>query len=340
MAATSAEQFFAVLEKSRLLAPTQLAQARSATAPGDDPMTIAKRLVRQDLITRWQAGQLLAGRSALGLGKYRLIELLGRGVKSSVFLAQHTTMNRRVALKIISREASRDPAALKRFLADARAIAALDHPNLVPAYSVDNEGDRYYLVTEYVEGVDLQRLVDEDGPLDWQRAVDYIRQAADGLDYAHQHHMVHHGIRPSKLLVNLQGVLKIIDLGLAWLGDGEWLTAVGQDARETDAVDYLAPEQTLEGAKPDARADIYSLGCVLHFVLVGHPSFRRGTPSQRMLAHQTRDLPDLQAEQPKVPPELAAICKRMVAREPADRYPTVGEASRALAQWQDGLAGR
>ena len=236
---------------------------------------------------------MLAGRSAFYLGKYRLIELLGRGGMGSVFLGQHVTMNRRVALKVISREVSKDPAALQRFLADARAIAALDHPNIVQAYSVDNEGDRYYLVTEYVEGVDLQRLVDEDGPLDCDRAADYIRQAADGLEHAHQHHMIHYGIRPSKLLVNLQGVLKIVDLGLAWLSEGQRLATAVRDQQELDAVDYLAPEQTLKDGKPDARADIYSLGCVLHFALIGHPSFRQGTPSQRILAHQTRDLPDL-----------------------------------------------
>ena len=231
MAVTSAEEFFAVLEKSKLLIPAQLAQARAAAGEGDDPKTIAKRLARQELITRWQAGQLLAGRSAFYLGKYRLIELLGRGGMGSVFLGQHVTMNRRVALKVISREVSKDPAALERFLADARAIAALDHPNIVQAYSVDNEGDRYYLVTEYVEGVDLQRLVDDDGPLDCDRAVDYVRQAADGLEYAHQHNMIHYGIRPSKLLVNLQGVLKIIDLGLAWLSEGEWLAPAAGDRR-------------------------------------------------------------------------------------------------------------
>ena len=131
----------------------------------------------------------------------------------SVFLGQHVTMNRRVALKIISREVSKDPASLERFLAEARAIAALDHPNIVQAYSVDNEGDRYYLVMEYVEGVDLQRLVEKEGPLDCDRAVDYIRQAADGLDHAHQHNMIHCDIKPSNLLVNLQGVVKILDLG-------------------------------------------------------------------------------------------------------------------------------
>ena len=138
MAVTSAEELFAVLEKSKLLIPSQLAQARASAGPNDNPTTIARSLARQQLITRWQAGQLLAGRSSFYLGKYRLIELLGRGGMGSVFLGEHVTMNRRVALKIISRQVSQDPASLERFLGEARAIAALDHPNVVRAYSVDN----------------------------------------------------------------------------------------------------------------------------------------------------------------------------------------------------------
>ena len=130
---------------------------------------------------------------------------------------------------------------------------------------------------EYVEGVDLQRLVDEDGPLDCDLAVDYIRQAADGLDHAHQQNMIHCDIKPSKLLVNMQGVVKILDLGLAWLSDGGPAGRRRPGAsRTSDAVDYLAPEQTLEGGKPDGRADIYSLGCTLYFLLTGHPPFPPG----------------------------------------------------------------
>lgn len=336
MAVTSAEEFFAVLEKSKLLMPVQLAQARSAAAPDDTPRTIAKRLAREELITRWQAGQLLAGRSSFYLGKYRLIELLGRGGMGSVFLAQHVTMNRRAALKIIARQVSQDPVSLNRFLSDARAIAALDHPNILQAYSVDSEGQRYYLVMEYVEGVDLQRLVEEDGPLDCERATDYVRQAADGLDHAHRQNMIHGDIRPSNLLVNMQGVVKIIDLGLAWL-DGDPSATLDWDRQASRSVDYLAPERTLRGASPVARTDIYSLGCTLHFLLTGHVPFPAGTPSERILKHQTQELPDICAERPEVPAALAAICRRMAANRPEDRYQTAAEVSRALAEWQASL---
>ena len=300
MAVTSAEEFFAVLEKSKLLIPARLAQARSAAGQSDDPRHIAKNLARQNFITRWQAGQLLAGRSSFYLGKYRLIELLDRGGMGNVFLGEHVTMNRRVALKIISRQVGQDPASLDRFLAEARVIASLDHPNIVQAYSVDNEGDRYYLVMEYVEGVDLQRLVEEGGPLDCDRAADYICQAADGLDYAHQRNRIHGDIKPSNLLVNMQGVVKILDLGLARLAGGD----------RSDVADQ------------DRRADIYSLGCTFYFLLAGHCPFPEGTP------------PDLRVQQPGVPAELAAVCGKMMAKKPEDRYPTAADVSRALGEWR------
>ncbi len=332
MTVTSAEEFFAVLEKSRLLIPAQLAQARSIAGPSDNPRTIAKNLARQDLISRWQAGQLLAGRSSFYLGKYRLIELLGRGGMGSVFLGQHVTMNRRVALKIISRHVSQNPASLERFLAEARAIASFDHPNVVRAYSIDSEGDLYYLVMEYVEGVDLQRLVENGGPLDCHRAVDYIRQAADGLDHAHQRNMIHCDIKPSNLLVNMQGVVKILDLGLARLAGGDELDAAGSDERVLGSVDYLAPEQAMKNPRLDCRADIYSLGCTLYFLLAGHPPFPQGTLPERILKHQTQAPPDLRAEQPKVPADLAVICKKMMAKKPEDRYQTAAEVSLALTE--------
>lgn len=331
MAVTTAEEFFAVLQKSKLLTPSQLAQAREAAQEGDAPKTIAKRLARRELITRWQAGQLLAGRSSFYLGKYRLIELLGCGGMGTVFLGRHVTMNRLVALKIISRQVGKDPASLERFLAEARAIASLDHPNIVQAYSVDNEDDRYYMVMEYVEGLDLQRMVDEDGPLDCRLAVEYIRQAAEGLDHAHQRNMIHCDVKPSNLLVNVQGVVKILDMGLARLTHDERPETSESQEQVLGSVDYLAPEQAVGSSELDRRADIYSLGCTLYFLLTGHPPFSKGTLAERILKHQTQSPPPMHAD---VPADLAAICAKMMAKKPDDRYPSAAEVGRMLAQWQ------
>lgn len=334
MAMTTDADFFALLEKSNLLSTEQLAEARALAAPGADPRTIARALAQKGMLTRWQAGQLLAGRSTFFLGKYKLIDLLGRGGMGHVFLGSHVTMNRRVALKIISRAVSKNPAALERFLCEARAIASLDHPNIVQAYSVDNEGERYYLVMEYVDGQDLQRLVEADGPLDFARAADFIRQAADGLAHAHQRKMIHCDIKPSNLLVNQQGVIKILDLGLARLDDRDEPAPEESEDQVLGSVDYLAPEQALKSEDFDHRADIYSLGCTLFFLLTGAPPFGDGTIPERILKHQTVDPPDILQLRPDAPKDLVEICKKMMAKKPGDRYQTAEELGRVLSRWR------
>jgi serine/threonine protein kinase len=323
MAITTAAEFFAVVEKSRLLTPAQLTQTHKAAGPQADPKTIAKNLVRQDLLTLWQASELLAGRSSFYLGKYRLIEPLGRGGTGNVFLGRHVTMNRRVVLKIVAQPAQTDRASLDGFLAEARAIAALDHPNIVHAFSVDSEGESYYLVMEYIEGLDLQRMVEEEGPLECHRAAEYIRQAAEGLEHAHQRNMIHCNIRPSNLLVNVQGVVKNLDMGLARLvGNAAAASAeTVSDAGALRSADYLAPEQAIDGRDLDHRADIYALGCTLYFLLAGHPPLAQAPPAIR-------------AERPGVPVALADLCEKMMAKRPGDRPQTAAEASRSLAAWR------
>ncbi len=341
MAITKVEQFLDALEKSGLLDEGQLAEARQMAAQTEDLKGLARALVQKGLLSRWQAAQLLAGRtSVFFLGKYKLIEMLGRGGMGGVFLAQHTMMNRRVALKVVSKQIAQNPAALEQFLAEARAIAALDHPNIVRAYNVDCEDGRYYLVMEYVEGKDLQRLVEQEGPLDFQKVVDYIRQAAEGLAHAHQQNLIHCDIKPSNLLVTPDGVVKILDLGLArWASTAAEQKETGeQKEKETDprllgTVDYQAPEVGL-GQKVDARADIYSLGCTMFFLLTGQPPFGEGTLHERILKHQSQAPPDIAALRPGVPKDLAAICRKMMAKKPADRFQSAEEVSKLLARWR------
>src|SRR6516164_3268528 len=219
MAVATVDEYLSALEKSKLLAGEQLAQAQNLAGSATDVSTFAKTLARQNLVSRWQASTLLdlGTRAQLRMGKYKLIGPLGKGGMGKVFLAEHVTMNRRVALKIVPRSIAEDRASLDRFFAEARAIAALDHPNIVQAYSVDNEMDRYFIVMEYVDGQDLQRLVEANGPLEFDRAANYLRQAAEGLAHAHARNLVHCDIKPSNLLLNSQGVIKILDLGLARL---------------------------------------------------------------------------------------------------------------------------
>jgi serine/threonine protein kinase len=338
MALGSMDEFLAVLERSKLLKPEEIAEVQRLAQETSDPPELAKTLVRKGILTRWQAGQLLAGRSKCTVGKYKLLELLGRGGMGSVYLGEHVMMNRRVALKIIPRHIGKDPAGLERFLAEARIIASLDHPNVVQAYSVDNEGDQYYLVMEYVEGLDLKRLVEAEGQLDCASAVDYVRQAADGLAHAHSRKMVHCDIKPSNLIVNPQGVVKILDMGLARLAgqkqvDGE---VSEQDERILGSVDYMAPEQALHTSDFNHRADIYSLGCTLYFLLTGHAPFPEGTLPERILKHQTQEPQSIAAQRSDVPQSLIEICKKMMSKRPANRYQTAAELSQVLAAWRPG----
>ena len=329
MAIATADEFLSVLEKSELLESKQLAEVLREYRNGEDAAAVARTLVQQELLTRWQAAQLLAGRSSFFLGKYKLIELLGRGGMGGVFLGEHTTMNRRVALKILSRKIGKDPASLERFLSEARAIATLDHPNIVQAYSVDHESDRYFIVMEYIDGRDLQQVVEEDGPLDFETAADYIRQAAEGLSHGHGRKMIHCDIKPSNLLVNNQGVVKIVDMGLPRLtGDEE--DADQDDDRVLGTVDYLAPEQALKEPDFDHRADVYSLGCTFYFLLTGHPPFPEGLLHERLMKHQAMEPTSIVQERPDTPADLEALCQKMMAKRPQDRPQTAEEVRRIL----------
>jgi serine/threonine-protein kinase len=331
MAVATVNEYLSALEKSKLLGGEQLVQAQNLAGSTSDAAAFAKALARENLVSRWQAGTLLAlgPRAQLRLGKYKLIERLGKGGMGTVFLAEHVTMNRRVALKIVPRSIAEDRASLDRFFAEARAIAALDHPNIVQAYSVDNEMDRYFIVMEYVDGQDLQRVVELGGPMEFDRAANYLRQAAEGLAHAHARNLVHCDIKPSNLLVNNQGVVKILDLGLARLNRNDESSSSGATVLGT--ADYMSPEQGVGGSDFDHRADIYSLGCTLYFFLTGHPPFPEGTLLQRIAKHQTQEPRDILAERPGTPARLADICKRMMAKQPGDRFQSMLEVSAALA---------
>ena len=332
MAITKAEAFLAVLEKSELLNTEQFAEAQDATLLTNDAAELADLLIRQEMITPWQAGQLLAGRSSLFLGNYALMDLLGRGGMGSVFLARHRTMNRRVALKVVSKKVGKDPASLERFLAEARSIAALDHPNIVRAYDVGQESDRFYIVMEYVEGQDLDVIVREQGLFGYEDVADCIRQAADGLAHAHSRNMIHCDIKPSNLLLSDQGTIKILDMGMARLA-GDEDSSEHHQHKMLGTVDYMSPEQAMEGPDFDHRSDIYSLGCTLYFLLTGRPPFDGGTLTQRIVKHQTQEPDDILELHPDAPRELADICKKMMAKNPDDRYQSAEEVGSRLAAW-------
>jgi serine/threonine-protein kinase len=335
------DNFLDLVRKSELVDRDQLNRVLLALkeeahgGPIHDTEFVASRLVEAGLVTRWQADRLLEGRyKGFFLGKYKLLGHLGTGGMSMVYLAEHALMHRRVAIKVLPKQRVNDSSYLARFRREAEAIAALDHRNIVRAYDIDNVNDVHYMVMEYVEGRDLQALVSDEGVLDYPRAAEFIRQAAEGLEHAHQAGLIHRDIKPANLLVDSHKVVKVLDLGLArFTGEDRASLTVAYDENVLGTADYLAPEQAIDSHGVDARADIYSLGCSLYFVLTGRPPFPDGTLPQRLMMHQRNSPPDIRNRRPDAPEDLIEICLKMMAKKPAARYQSAQEVADALADW-------
>lgn len=325
-----------LVDKSRLSQSLADLERDAGASAANDSQVVSNHLTQVGLLTDWQRQKLLEGRhNGFFLGKYKLLDHLGTGGMSNVYLSEHPVMRRRVAIKVLPSNRVNDSSYLERFHREARAVALLDHPNIVRAFDVDHEGDNHYLVMEYVEGPDLRVLVERNGPLPPRDAADYIRQAAEGLGHAHQAGLVHRDMKPANLLVDAKGTVKVLDLGLARFSDDEADASLTKenDEKMLGTVDYLAPEQALDSHLVDPRADIYSLGGTLYFALTGHPPFPTGTLAQRVIMHQKHEPADILKERPETPAELAAICRKMMAKSPSQRYQTAQEVAQALADW-------
>ncbi|HEV3138420.1 MAG TPA: serine/threonine-protein kinase, partial [Pirellulales bacterium] len=341
MSKLSLDKFVGLVERSKLIPSDRLSQAvadwKSQAEPSelDDAQSCAAHLVDRGLLTHWQTRKLLEGRHrGFYLGRYKLLDHLGSGGMSSVYLAEHVLMQRRVAIKVLPYNRVSDSSYLARFHLEAQAAAALDHRNIVRAFDLDNEGKIHYLVMEYIEGRDLHATVCQDGPLDYHVAANYIAQAAKGLDHAHHCGLIHRDIKPANLLVDQKGTVKILDMGLAKFTDGNRPTpGVPQDEHVLGTADYLAPEQAVNSQTVDERADIYALGCTLYFLLTGHPPFAAGTPIERMTAHQQQLPPSVLIDRPDAPAALVAICRKMMEKSAENRYQTASEACDALSDW-------
>lgn len=266
-------------------------------------------------------------------GRYRLLERLGSGGMGEVYLAEHTVMRHRVALKVLP-SARAAGSAVELFHREARAVASLNHPNIVRALEMDRDGEINYLVMEYVEGRTLHDLVAESGPLDPGTAARYAAQVAAALQHAHERGLIHRDIKPANLIVDATGAVKVLDFGLARFAL-EVESAAGGDASERvlGTADFMAPEQGLDSHEADTRADVYSLGCTLYFLLAGRVPFPERTVAQKLICHQLRSPESLRALRPGVPDGLAAVVERMMAKNPADRYQLPAEVMQALRPW-------
>src|SRR5438552_4065567 len=255
------------------------------------------------------------------------MERLGSGGMDSVFLCEHKLMRRRAAVKVLPSAKASDPSSLERFYREARAVAALDHPNIVRAYDVDQEEALHFLVMEYIDGSSLQDLVKKAGRLDPVRAAHYISQAALGLQHAHDvAGLVHRDIKPGNVIVDRLGTVKLLDLGLArFFHDEDDLLTKKYDENVLGTADYLAPEQALDSHGVDIRADIYSLGATFYFCLTARTPFAEGTVAQKLIWHQTRQPKSVKAFRADVPENVLVILDKMMAKDPSQRYQVPAE---------------
>ena len=344
----NAKKFVENLKKSKLLSKEVIQQTLlDCHAANDDrPLSDGKQLgdffVERGLITAWHRDKLLVGKHrGFFLGRYKLLRHIGTGGMSSVYLAEHVLMRQQRAIKVLPRHRHNDKSYLDRFHLEARASASLRHPHIVQAYDVDSDGEIHFIVMEFIDGSDLSAMVKENGPLPFEIAASYTAQAAIGLEFAHSQGIVHRDVKPGNLLVDREGVVKILDMGLAMFREDEESLTVAHDEKVLGTADYLAPEQALNSHTVDHRADIYGLGCAMYFMLTGHAPFPEGSIAQRIAAHQSRMPAPITNKRPNCPQAIIDICTRMIQKRPEDRFQDASEVTAALDAWlvQNGYEG-
>jgi serine/threonine-protein kinase len=335
MASPTLTSFVHTLNQSGLLDKTQCDElAQTLQDRFDDPKVLAKVLVKRGWLTPYQAACVYQNKAeSLVLGSFVLLERLGEGGMGQVFKARHQRLGRVVALKIIRKERLANPDAVRRFHREIQAAAQLRHRNVVLAYDADQAGDTHFFAMEYVEGTDLARLVKENGPLPVDKACDYIRQAALGLQHAFENGLVHRDIKPANLLLTARGeTIKVLDMGLARVtSDGEEtatrLTMIGSIMGTPD---YIAPEQAMNSHEVDIRADLYSLGCTLYYLVTGQVPFPIEGIAAKLLAHQLEEPTPVDRVRPGVYSDVVQIVRKLMAKKPTDRFQTPAELAQAL----------
>jgi len=344
MAITTAADLLSALRAHRQLSPEQLDSLARELLP-TDARAVARALVQRGWLTTYQINELFLGRGRhLLLGSYVLLELLGEGGMGQVFKARNWKLGQIVALKLIRKERLTNPDAIKRFYREIRAAAQLEHPNIVRAFDAAEVDGTHLFVMEFAEGTDLYKVVSTQGPLDVRRACGYIRQAALGLQHAHERGLVHRDIKPHNLLLargegreagKSDPVIKILDMGLARIdaeADDGHLSTMTQQGTVMGTPDYIAPEQCLDAHAVDIRADLYSLGCTMYFLLAGRTPFKGGTLVEKLLKHQQLPATPLGELRGDVPLAVDGLVAKLMAKRPEERYQTPAELAQALKE--------
>ncbi|MDB5350927.1 MAG: serine/threonine protein kinase [Planctomycetota bacterium] len=335
MVEPQASRFWQAAVKSGLLDEATMAASWDTVPPDKRTLDaidrrLARQLVNAGRLTLWQAQQILAGRwQGLRIDKYELQDVIGQGGMGRVYLARDTRLNRKVALKILSRERMTNPRALARFRREAKVGAQLQHENLVRIY---DEGDAHgvrYLVMEYIEGKTVGHVIAELGKLPPATAASLGRQVALGLEHLHQKGLLHRDVNPMNILIDHDGTAKLTDLGLA-IDLGDLDDIVTRDGATVGTFDYISPEQAKHSRSVDARSDVYSLGCTLYHMISGRVPFPSPSLPEKLYAHQLNDPDPLANSAPGVPEGLVAVVSKMMKKSVDDRYPRAADVARAL----------
>ncbi|MBM83613.1 MAG: hypothetical protein CMJ78_23895 [Planctomycetaceae bacterium] len=337
------DTFVSCLERSQLMHASEIEFLIEQIEP-DDTDEFARELVKRQRLTSFQAKALRRGKfKGLVLGNYVVMEKLGQGGMGYVFKAKHRRMQRIVCIKVLHSSSRKSPEMAERFRREIQAVAALTHPNIVVAHDADETNGIPFLVMEFIDGPDLARHVEDEGPVSADEAWPLIMQTAKALDYAHEEGVIHRDIKPHNLILDKTGTIKILDMGLARF-DSYLNQTPGEASMATmthsgvviGTIDYMSPEQALNCRHADERSDIYSLGCTLHFLLTGEPLFDGETIMERLIAHREDPIPNLTTLADDVSPEMNAVFQKMVAKDAEDRYQFMSELTKDLERLLDG----
>jgi serine/threonine protein kinase len=304
---------------------------------GEASLRLAKLLVKEGILTPYQAAKILSGvTKGFFLGGYRILRRLGQGGMGKVYLAVHETAGQKVAIKVLPpKKALEEEQALLRFRREMDLSRRVQHPNLARTIEVGTEGGVNYMVMEYIPGDSLYHVIKGEDGSPWRvpDAARYFLRVLDGLDAAHAAGLIHRDIKPSNLMVTPDGDAKILDLGLARAsGDESPLTRPNV---VIGTLDYASPEQLSDAARADQRSDLYSIGCTLYFTLAGRPPFEGGDVVNKIYKQRMEDPEPLEKVARGVPAAFAAIVRKLMAKEPKDRYQSAQDLQADLARWTD-----
>jgi serine/threonine protein kinase len=336
---TTLTDFLQTLERSRLVDQSKVNALRASLDPQehDDLASVIRALVERRLLTKFQAQKILAGKSGpFFLGKYKIMRQLGEGGMGKVYYARHTETRRKAAIKVLPpKRAAAERNALIRFRREAEMSRRLSHPHVAETLEVGEDAGVHFMVMEYIPGQNLYEMVHRGGPLRVWDAARLFSGVAQGLGHIHKFGVIHRDIKPSNIMVTPDGTAKLLDLGLARGDSAEEDVTLTKPGTVVGTIDYISPEQASGAHVADERSDIYGLGCTLYFAVARKMPYAGGDLMSKIYRHRMEEPELLEKFAAHVPREFGALVRKMMAKDPADRYQNADELVHDLNRWTD-----